>query len=214
MIFQTVGVFLAYSTSTEPWTWFRVGWSPVVLHYGEQPCPELSSGLTQLEGNDVVYMADIPCNTRVYLEYPEVGLPVLFFQCQRFHSHWNSGRVAEQTLFRRMFLTRCQRVGRAWWIPGYRLERVASSHCDGASGYVIFASPQVKTCSQGSNAHLKRFGRDLEDHHAKKEPWTWFRALKRLQSWFTRNILTVFVLVSWNKFRMTLLQVTKEANLT
>ena len=50
-------------------------------HYGEQPWL-----LTQLEGNDVVYgstsvkcsinVADIPCNTRVYLEYPEVGLPV------------------------------------------------------------------------------------------------------------------------------------------
>lgn len=39
-------------------------------HYGEQPWL-----LTQLEGNDVVYVADIPCNTRVYLEYPEVGLP-------------------------------------------------------------------------------------------------------------------------------------------
>ena len=39
-------------------------------HYGEQPW-----FLTQLEGNDVVYMADIPQNTRVYLEYPEVGLP-------------------------------------------------------------------------------------------------------------------------------------------
>lgn len=39
-------------------------------HYGEQPWL-----LTQLEGNDVVYMADVPCNTRVYLEYPEVGLP-------------------------------------------------------------------------------------------------------------------------------------------
>ena len=31
--------------------------------------------MTQLEGNDVVYVADIPCNTKVYLEYPEVGLP-------------------------------------------------------------------------------------------------------------------------------------------
>ncbi len=38
-------------------------------HYGEQPWL-----LTQL-GNDVVYVADIPCNTRVYLKYPEVGLP-------------------------------------------------------------------------------------------------------------------------------------------
>jgi len=40
-------------------------------HYGEQPWL-----LTQLEGNDVVYVADIPCDSRVYLEYPEVGLPV------------------------------------------------------------------------------------------------------------------------------------------
>ena len=39
-------------------------------HYGEQPWL-----LTQLEGNDVVYVADVSCNTRVYLEYPEVGLP-------------------------------------------------------------------------------------------------------------------------------------------
>ncbi|MBU1209306.1 MAG: transposase, partial [Proteobacteria bacterium] len=39
-------------------------------HYGEQPWL-----LTQLEGNDVVYVAYIPCNTRVYLKYPEVGLP-------------------------------------------------------------------------------------------------------------------------------------------
>jgi len=38
-------------------------------HYGEQPWP-----LTRLEGNDVIYVADIPCNTRVYLEYPEVGV--------------------------------------------------------------------------------------------------------------------------------------------
>lgn len=40
-------------------------------HYGEQPWL-----LTQLEGNDVVYVADVSRNTRVYLEYPEVGLPV------------------------------------------------------------------------------------------------------------------------------------------
>jgi hypothetical protein len=45
----------------------------------------------------------------------------------------------------------------------------ASSHWDGASGYVIFASPQTITCSQGSNAHLKGFGRDFQNRHAKKE---------------------------------------------
>ena len=41
-------------------------------HYGGQPWL-----LTQLEGNgvvDVVYVADITCNIRVYLEYPEVGV--------------------------------------------------------------------------------------------------------------------------------------------
>ncbi len=40
---------------------------------GEQP-----RLLTQLEGDDVVYLADTPCNTRVYLEYPEAG-----FQSER-----------------------------------------------------------------------------------------------------------------------------------
>ena len=40
-------------------------------HYGEQPWL-----LTQLEGNDVVYVAEVSRNTRVYLEYPEVGLPI------------------------------------------------------------------------------------------------------------------------------------------
>jgi hypothetical protein len=40
-------------------------------HYGEQPWL-----LTQLEGNDVVYVVDVSCNTSVYLEYPGVGLPV------------------------------------------------------------------------------------------------------------------------------------------
>ena len=54
-------------------------------------------------------------------------------------------------------------------LPGYGLEGMASSHCNGAFGHAIFASPQTKTCSQGSNAHLKRFGRDFEDRHAKKE---------------------------------------------
>ena len=39
-------------------------------HYGEQPWL-----LTQLEENDVVYVADVSCNIRVYLEYPEVVLP-------------------------------------------------------------------------------------------------------------------------------------------
>jgi hypothetical protein len=39
-------------------------------HYGEQPWL-----LSQMEGNGVVYVADMPCYTRVYLEYPEVGLP-------------------------------------------------------------------------------------------------------------------------------------------
>lgn len=39
-------------------------------HYGEQPWL-----LTQLEQSGVVYMADIPCNTRIYLEYPDVGIP-------------------------------------------------------------------------------------------------------------------------------------------
>lgn len=34
-------------------------------HYGEQPWL-----LTQLEENDVIYVADIPYNSRVYLEYP------------------------------------------------------------------------------------------------------------------------------------------------
>jgi len=39
-------------------------------HYGEQPWL-----LSKLEGEEIVYMADIPCNTRVYLEYPEIGIP-------------------------------------------------------------------------------------------------------------------------------------------
>ena len=39
-------------------------------HYGEQPWL-----LTQLEESGVVYVADIPCDTRAYLEYPEIGIP-------------------------------------------------------------------------------------------------------------------------------------------
>lgn len=39
-------------------------------HYGEQPWL-----LTELEQAKLVYAADIPCNTRVYLEYPEIGIP-------------------------------------------------------------------------------------------------------------------------------------------
>jgi len=39
-------------------------------HYGEQPWL-----LTELERARLVYVADIPCNTRVHLEYPEIGIP-------------------------------------------------------------------------------------------------------------------------------------------
>ena len=39
-------------------------------HYGEQPWL-----LTQLEKEDLVYVADIPCNTRVYGEFPLIGIP-------------------------------------------------------------------------------------------------------------------------------------------
>lgn len=39
-------------------------------HYGEQPWL-----LTKLEQASLVYAADIPCNTRVYVEYPEIGIP-------------------------------------------------------------------------------------------------------------------------------------------
>jgi SRSO17 transposase len=39
-------------------------------HYGEQPWL-----LSRLEEEQIVYVADIPCDTRIYLEYPEVGVP-------------------------------------------------------------------------------------------------------------------------------------------
>ncbi len=39
-------------------------------HYGEQPWL-----LTELEQAKLVYVADIPCPTRVYLEYPKIGMP-------------------------------------------------------------------------------------------------------------------------------------------
>lgn len=39
-------------------------------HYGEQPWL-----LTELERAKLVYVADIPCNIRIYLEYPEIGIP-------------------------------------------------------------------------------------------------------------------------------------------
>jgi SRSO17 transposase len=39
-------------------------------HYGEQPWL-----LSKMEGEEIIYMADISCNTRVYLEYPEIGIP-------------------------------------------------------------------------------------------------------------------------------------------
>jgi SRSO17 transposase len=39
-------------------------------HYGEQPWL-----LSELERSKLVYVADIPCNTRVYLEYPQIGIP-------------------------------------------------------------------------------------------------------------------------------------------
>jgi len=39
-------------------------------HYGQQPW-----FLSRFEGEMIEYMADIPSNTRVYLEYPEVGIP-------------------------------------------------------------------------------------------------------------------------------------------
>lgn len=39
-------------------------------HYGEQPWL-----LDALSAEGVQYMADIPCNTRVYLEHPQVGIP-------------------------------------------------------------------------------------------------------------------------------------------
>ena len=39
-------------------------------HYGQQPWL-----LSRFEGEMIEYMADIPSDTRVYLEYPEVGIP-------------------------------------------------------------------------------------------------------------------------------------------
>jgi len=39
-------------------------------HYGEQPWL-----LSELDQNGIEYMADIPCDTRVYLDYPTVGIP-------------------------------------------------------------------------------------------------------------------------------------------
>lgn len=39
-------------------------------HYGEQPWL-----LSRLEGQEIVYVGDIPRTTRVYLEYPEIGIP-------------------------------------------------------------------------------------------------------------------------------------------
>ncbi len=39
-------------------------------HYGEQPFL-----LTRLEHEDIVYVADIPCDSRVYLDYPIIDIP-------------------------------------------------------------------------------------------------------------------------------------------
>ena len=39
-------------------------------HYGKKPWL-----LTCLDHEDITYMADIPCDTRVYLEYPQIGIP-------------------------------------------------------------------------------------------------------------------------------------------
>jgi SRSO17 transposase len=39
-------------------------------HYGEQPWL-----LSRLEKEGIVYVGDIPRNTRVYLEYPQIGIP-------------------------------------------------------------------------------------------------------------------------------------------
>jgi SRSO17 transposase len=39
-------------------------------HYGEQPWL-----LTRLEQEDLVYVADIPCHTHMYLEDPQIGIP-------------------------------------------------------------------------------------------------------------------------------------------
>jgi len=38
--------------------------------YGEQPWL-----LSKLEEEGIIYTADIPCNTRIYLEYPTIGIP-------------------------------------------------------------------------------------------------------------------------------------------
>lgn len=46
------------------------GWVGMDCHYGEQPW-----FLTELEREGIIYIADIPCDTRVWLSKPDVGIP-------------------------------------------------------------------------------------------------------------------------------------------
>jgi SRSO17 transposase len=46
------------------------GWVGMDCHYGEQPW-----FLDELEKESITYMADIPCDTRVWMTRPDVGIP-------------------------------------------------------------------------------------------------------------------------------------------
>ena len=46
------------------------GWVGLDCHYGQQQWL-----LAELEGDDLVYIADTPCDTRVWLEQPKTEVP-------------------------------------------------------------------------------------------------------------------------------------------